>query len=76
MKLWLVVIMDKTMLHEPDVGVAFIEGNELAAKAKTREMERACIEAGMARCVGRYREVERGKSYRATALIRTPDRTK
>lgn len=72
MKLWLIVIKDKDLYGEPDVGVAVIEGNELAAKAKVDEMQLACINAGRCRCVGRYREIERGKSYRATALLRTP----
>jgi hypothetical protein len=71
MKLWLVVVKDKELAGEPDIGVAFVEGNELAAKAKVDELERACIEAGRARCIGRYSEVERGKSYRAVALVRT-----
>lgn len=70
MKLWIVVVKDKELEGEPDIGVAFVEGNELAAKAKADELERACIEAGKARCVARYREVVRGKSYRASALIR------
>lgn len=71
MKLWLVVVKDKELPGEPDIGVAFVEGNELAAKAKVDDLERACIEAGKGRCVGRYREIERGKSYRASALVRT-----
>lgn len=71
MKLWLVVINNKELYGEPDVGVAVIEGNELAAKAKLEEMERLCTASGKARCIGRYREIERGKSYRATALLRT-----
>lgn len=72
MKLWLVVIKDKDLPGEPDIGMAVIEGNELAAQAKLDEMQRACIAAGKGRCVVRYREIERGKSYRATALLRTP----
>lgn len=71
MKLWLVVVKDKEAAGEADIGIALIEGNELAARAKGIEMERACIEAGRCRCVSRYREIERGKSYRATALLRT-----
>ena len=72
MKLWLVVIKDKELCGEPDVGVAIIEGNEGAAVAKRDEMQKLCIEAGKGRCVGRYLEIERGKAYRATALLRTP----
>lgn len=72
MKLWLVVVKDKELAGEPDIGVAVIEGNELAAKAKVEEMECACIQAGRGRCIARHREIERGKSYRASALLRTP----
>lgn len=71
MKLWLVVVKDKELSGEPDIGFAIVEGNELAAKAKVDDLERACVRAGKARCIGRYREIERGKSYRATALLRT-----
>lgn len=71
MKLWLIVVKDKELPGEPDIGMAFIEGNELAAKAKVDEMERVCIKAGKGRCVARYREIVRGKSYRATALLTT-----
>lgn len=75
MQLWLIVVQDKDLYDEPDIGVAFIEGNRLGANIKAREMERACIESGRGRCVARVREIERGKSYRATALLRTPCRT-
>jgi hypothetical protein len=72
MKLWLVVIKDKELYGEPDIGVSIVEGNELAAKNKRDEMQAACANAGRGRCVGRYREIERSKAYRATALLRTP----
>lgn len=72
MKLWLIVIQDKSLYGEPDVGLAFVEGNELAAIARRKELEKECIAAGRGRCVGRHREIERGKAYRATALLRTP----
>lgn len=71
MKLWLVVIKDKDRDGEPDVGMSLVEGNEKAAADVMRRMEQACIDRGMGRCVGRYREIERSKQYRATALIRT-----
>lgn len=71
MKLWLIVVKDKDLCDEPDVGIAIVEGNEGAAKAKVDEMQRLCIAAGRGRCVGRYREIERSKAYRATALLRT-----
>ena len=71
MQLWLVVVQDKELEGEPDIGMAFIEGNELAAQSAVRDFERTCIEAGRCRCVGRYREVLRGKQYRATALVKT-----
>jgi hypothetical protein len=70
-KLYLVVIQDKDLAGEPDIGLAIIEGNELDAHLKRQEMERACIAAGRCRCVGRVREIERGYSYRATSLLRT-----
>ena len=71
MKLYLIVIMDKELAGEPDIGMAIVEGNALAARRVAREMEAACIAAGRCRCVGRWREIERGKHYRATALLRT-----
>ena len=75
MKLWLVVIKDKELYGEPDIGVSIIEGNCMAAHAKAKEMEDACIAAGRGRCVSRVKEIERGKSYKATALLRTPCRS-
>lgn len=71
MRLWLVVIQDKDLAGEPDIGLAVVEGNELAAQAVLREMEAACRDAKRCRCVGRYREILRGKHYRAKALVRT-----
>ncbi len=71
MKLWLVVVQDKALEGEPDVGIAVVEGNRLAAEHVCSDMEDACNRAGRARCVGRVREVERGRQYRATALVRT-----
>lgn len=71
MKLWMIIIKDKDLAGEPDVGVAVIEGNESAARLRREEMERSCIEAGRARCVGRVKEIDRGRAYRATALMRT-----
>jgi hypothetical protein len=70
-KLWLVVLQDKDLEGEPDVGCAFVEGNELAAKEVMRSMERDYRNAKRCRCVGRYREIERSKPYRAAALMRT-----
>lgn len=71
MKLFLVVIQDKELDGEPDIGLAICEGNELAARALVQEMEESCRKNGRFRCVGRYREIERWKQYRATALVRT-----
>jgi hypothetical protein len=70
-KLWLVVVMDKDQAGEPDVGMSVVEGNEKAAHAVMRLMEDAYRAAKKCRCVGRYREIERSKQYRAAALIRT-----
>lgn len=74
MQLWLIVIQDKDLADEPDIGVCIVEGNRMAADNKRREMEKACRQAGRCRCVGRVREIERSKAYRATALLRTPCR--
>ena len=71
MKLWLIVIKDKELAGEPDIGLSVVEGNLEAAEAKRDELEAKCIRAGRGRCVGRVREIERGKDYRATALLRT-----
>lgn len=71
MKLWLVVIQDKDLPGEPDIGMAIVEGNRLAADNVRDQMERDCTKAGRARCVGRVREIERGKHYKARALVRT-----
>lgn len=71
MKLWLVVIKDKELPGEPDIGMAIVEGTESAAVLVGDEMVRACTVAGRARCVGRVREIERGKHYKARALVRT-----
>lgn len=71
MKLYLVVIQDKDLPGEPDIGMTIIEGNQLAADNARDQMERECAKAGRARCVGRVREVERGKHYKARAMIRT-----
>lgn len=71
MKLWLIIIKDKELNGEPDVGIAIIEGNARAAAMRRDEIQAECINAGRGRCVVRYREIERGKAYRATALLRT-----
>jgi len=70
-KLWLVVVKDKELAGEPDIGMAVVEGNEMAAKNVAKQMEEACLAMKRCRCVSRVREIERGKQYRATALIRT-----
>jgi hypothetical protein len=75
MKLWLVILKDKSQPGEHDIRMALIEGNELAAQAECAAMEREAIAAGGARCVGRYREIERGKRYKLTALVTPPLRT-
>lgn len=71
MRLWLVVIQDKDLAGEPDIGLAVVEGNRGAAEIVMREMEAACREAKRCRCVGHVREILRGKHYRARALVRT-----
>jgi len=72
-KLWLVVVADKELLGEPDIGMAVVEGNQEAAIGVLREMKQKCADAGRHRCVGRVREIERSKHYRVLALV-TPAR--
>jgi hypothetical protein len=71
MKLWLVTVIDKELAGEPHIGVVIVEGNVAAAVRAVEDLERACMDGGRRRCVGSYREIIRGKQYRAKALIRT-----
>lgn len=72
-KLWVVIIKDKQMLNEPDIGVCFVEGDdEEPAKAASMAMLAQLANAGRARCVARYVEVQRGQWYRSTMLLNTP----
>jgi hypothetical protein len=71
-KLWLVVIKDKELYGEPDVGVGLIEAdNESAADNAGARMLEALAVRGRCRCVARKVEIEPGRFYRSTAWFRT-----
>jgi hypothetical protein len=74
-QLWFVVLQDKELRGEPDVGICLVEGTEEDAAAAGRDMSRAAATAGRARCVSRWREVDPGCMYRATTLLCTPSRS-
>lgn len=69
MKLWLVSVRDKALPGHPDVAIAVIEGNAGAADAQMREMVKAYAAAGGQGAVGRFREVERSKTYPVGQLV-------
>lgn len=74
-KLWLVVIKDKELADEPDVGVCIIESDdESAAHAAGAGMLSALATRGRHRCVARCTQIERGKFYRASVWFRPPPR--
>jgi hypothetical protein len=66
---WVVVVQDKELLGEPDVGIGFEETEE-AARDLGRRLVDLLAEAGRGRCVFRVRDVETGRGYRATAILR------
>lgn len=72
MRIWLVILQDKELAGEPDIGISFHLGEELGATAIGREMEAVMRLQGRCRCVHRIREVRQGDHYRTTALLRTP----
>lgn len=74
--LWLVVLKDKELRDEPDVGICLVEGTEDDAADAGRAMAHAAAEAGRGRCVPRWQRIDRGHLYRATALLRTPEQTR
>lgn len=69
MKLWLIVIQDKSISGEPDVGMAFHDGSGDEANALASEMEAAMTAFGRSRCVSRVRSVETGRQYRVGSLV-------
>lgn len=77
--LYLVVLQDKELLSEPDVGMAIVAdddpfvGEERACEVG-RSMEAELRDAGRCRCVAYIRPIENNKSYRVGALLR-PVRT-
>lgn len=70
--LYLVVLQDKSLYGEPDVGLGIYDGDEAGAHALGCEMEAAMAMLDRCRCVHRVREVVPGRMYRASAMMRTP----
>ena len=70
-KLWLVVIKDKELAGEPDVGVGVVDGTLTDATTAGATMLEALAERGRGRCVARATEIEVGRFYRATMWFRT-----
>jgi hypothetical protein len=70
--LYLVVLQDKSLYGEPDVGLAIHHGDESGAHSLGCEMEAAMAMLDRCRCVHRVREIVPGRMYRATAMLRTP----
>lgn len=72
MKLWLVVIKDKELAGEPDVGVGMFETDDVSeVESATCAVLEALASRGRGRCVARRIEIERSKFYRATMWFRT-----
>ncbi len=68
--IWLVVVQDKELAGEPDVGMAVVCGDAELASGVGRDMEDELRIAGRCRCVHHVRVIEPGKHYRVDALIR------
>lgn len=74
-KLWLVVIKDKDLYLEPDVGVAVIESDDESwVDSAGARMLQVLAERGRCRCVARKTEIQRGKFYRASMWFMPPPR--
>lgn len=67
---YLVIITDKSMAGEPDVGMAVVEASseEMAITIADNQLE-ALASAGRCRCVVRVRPIEPGYFYRPTFLL-------
>jgi len=75
-KLWLVVIKDKELYGEPDVGVGIIESDDTSVvDAAGAKMLEALVARGRCRCTARRIEIERGRFYRASMWFMPPPRT-
>jgi hypothetical protein len=73
--IWLVTIQDKDLYGEPDIGVAVIEAvTARDAVDAARPTIEQLADQGRGRCVPHAREVELGKIYRLSALVRLPPR--
>lgn len=68
--IWLVVVQDKDMYGEPDVGMAIVEGDVQLAIDVGHDMEDELRATGRCRCVHYVKAIEPGKHYRIDALIR------
>ncbi len=69
--LWLVIVCDKELPGEPDVGLALTLGSSDDAETLGQRMAEELAAAGRGRCVYRARELEVGRGYRASALLAT-----
>jgi hypothetical protein len=70
MMLWLVVIQDKELPGELDVGIGFCD-SEQAAQTLADSMLAQLVAVGRGRCVARFRAASTGEGYRASSLMRT-----
>jgi hypothetical protein len=70
MKLYLIILKDKSSYQEADIGIAVCL-DEGEAKTQAKTMESHAISAGL-RAVARIVPIHTSQGYRATALLRTP----
>lgn len=66
---WIVLLKDKDLPGEPDVGIAVVLGDEQDAARAVDRVEREACDAGRARCVGRHLQIDLGRLYRIGALL-------
>lgn len=68
--IWLVVLQDKELSGEPDIGMAVVDGDAQLAIDVGHDMEDELRAQGRCRCVHFVKPIELGKHYRVDALIR------
>lgn len=73
---WLVVLQDKDMAGEPDVGMAIVADEDVYMGEKRAEsvghnMEGEMRAVGRCRCVAYVRPIEADRMYRLGAILRT-----
>lgn len=68
---WLVIVCNKDLSGEPDVGLALSLGSSDDAETLGQQMVDQLAAAGHGRCAYRVRELEVGRGYRASALLAT-----